>query len=66
MKKIDLADTKKGKILLERLEKPYGENSHPVVSIGITLKDAETPEYKVHIPLENLDELIEELISYKN
>lgn len=57
-----LADTKKGKITVSHLEEPYGTGSFPVVSIGISLKGDETnPDWKAHIPYENLDELIESL-----
>ncbi len=57
-----LADTKKGKITISHLEEPYGTGSFPVVSIGISLKGDETsPDWKAHIPYENLDELIESL-----
>jgi hypothetical protein len=39
-----------------------GANSHPVVSIGISLKgDTEEPDWKAHIPYENLQELIDAL-----
>lgn len=54
-----LADTKKGKITVSHLEEPYGTGSFPVVSIGISLKGDETsPDWKAHIPYENLDQLI--------
>ncbi len=54
-----LADTKNGKISVSHLEEPYGDGSFPVVSIGISLKkNSEEPDWKAHIPYENLDELI--------
>ncbi len=62
---IDLASLKGGKITLSDMEHPYGENSHPVVSIGVSLK-GEEPDWKVHIPYENIDELIEALKLAKN
>lgn len=55
-----LAHTKEGKISVAHIEKPYGEFSSPVTSIGISL-DGEKEEWKVHIPYENLDELIKAL-----
>lgn len=61
---INLASMEGGKILLSRMEEPYGPNSKPVVSIGIALGGDE-PDWKVHIPLENIDELIEALKSAK-
>ncbi|DAB33014.1 MAG TPA: hypothetical protein CFH79_00880 [Sulfurospirillum sp. UBA11407] len=57
-----LADTKKGKISVSHLDEPYGTGSFPVVSIGISLKgDENSPDWKAHIPYENLDQLIETL-----
>ncbi|MBE0491004.1 MAG: hypothetical protein IBX44_02005 [Sulfurospirillum sp.] len=57
-----LADTKKGKITVSHLDEPYGTGSIPVVSIGISLKgDATNPDWKAHIPYENLQQLIESL-----
>lgn len=54
-----LADTKKGTITVSHLEEPYGAKSNPVVSIGISLKGkVEEPDWKAHIPYDNLDELI--------
>lgn len=59
----ELAGTKgKGTISVAHVTEPYGPKSHPVVSIGISLKgDIENPEWKSHIPYENLDALIEAL-----
>jgi hypothetical protein len=66
IKSFALADTKKGKITVSHLEEPYGTGSFPVVSIGISLKGDETsPDWKAHIPYENLDELIKALQSAK-
>jgi hypothetical protein len=42
------------------LEKPYGENSSEVISIAVTL-DGENTDWKVHIPNENLDDVISAL-----
>jgi len=57
-----LAETRKGKITVSHLEEPYGTGSFPVVSIGISLKgDESSPDWKAHIPYENLDQLIESL-----
>ena len=57
-----LAGTKNGMISISHLEEPYGSGSFPVVSIGISLKhNASEPDWKAHIPYENLDELIEAL-----
>lgn len=65
-KTIALNGTKKGVISVTKIEKPYGEKSSPVASIGIALDgNADSPEWKVHIPLENLDEVIEALKALK-
>lgn len=59
---IDLHGTKKGGISITKIEKPYGEKSSQVVSIGIYMnKESEKPDFKSHIPVENLEEVIEEL-----
>ena len=57
---LPLAHTKKGTISVNHIEKPYGEHSNPVTSIGISLQGKEE-EWKVHIPYENLDDLIKAL-----
>jgi hypothetical protein len=63
---IALSGTKKGVISVTKLEKPYGEDSETVASIGISLAGkADAPEWKVHIPLDNLEELIEALQALK-
>ena len=64
MTTISLNSTKKGVISVTKIERPYGEDSAPVASIGISLTgDAESPEWKVHIPMDNLDEVIKALQS---
>lgn len=61
-KTIALKGTKKGIISIMKLEEPYGKESGIVASIGISLSgDESEPEWKVHIPLENIDEVIEAL-----
>jgi len=65
-KTIALSGTKSGVISVTKLENPYGENSGIVASIGISLSgDANNPEWKVHIPMENLDEVIKALEELK-
>lgn len=62
LKTFPLSETKKGMISVSHLEEPYGTGSFPVVSIGISLKgNDKSPDWKAHIPYENLDELIEAL-----
>jgi hypothetical protein len=62
-----LAGTKEGTISVSNIIEPYGKDSDPVVSIGISLKgNIDDPDWKAHIPHQNLDELIEALQLAKN
>ena len=54
---LDLAGTKKGKILVSNVTEPYGKDTSDIVSIGISL-NGEDIQWKSHIPYENLDEVI--------
>lgn len=57
-KVIPLASSDKGVISVTKIEEPYGKGSKTVVSIGISLNgDPENPDWKAHIPLENVDEV---------
>jgi hypothetical protein len=52
----------KGKITITTIAQPYGPKSESVASIGISLKaDASEPDWKVHIPKANIDQVIEAL-----
>ena len=63
---LHLANTKNGVIAVSKITEPYGAGSGTVASIGISLGgDAAKPEWKVHIPLENLDAVIEALQNLK-
>jgi hypothetical protein len=62
---IELAHTKEGKITVAHIEEPYGDFSSPVVSVGITLAGSEI-DWKVHLPYENLDEVIKALEKARN
>ena len=49
----------KSSIIVAYLEEPYGPGSDPVVSIGCTLKDdVDNPTWKVHVPIDILDDVI--------
>jgi hypothetical protein len=63
VKTLKLSDTKNGVITVSNIEEPYGNSgSARVVSIGINLKgDDQNPEWKVHVPYEDLDGVIEAL-----
>jgi len=57
-----LHNTKDGVVSVSHINEPYGEGSEPVVSIGVSLDgNIKKPEWKVHIPYENIDDLIEAL-----
>ncbi|DAB27302.1 MAG: hypothetical protein A2513_04130 [Sulfurimonas sp. RIFOXYD12_FULL_33_39] len=63
---ISLNGTKKGVISIAKIDEPYGKGTHSVASIGISLVGNESePEWKVHIPLENIDEVIQALNELK-
>jgi hypothetical protein len=63
---IPLSGTKSGVISVTKIEEPYGPESGTVASIGISLVgDGENPEWKVHLPMDNLDEVIEALKALK-
>jgi len=67
IKEIPLASAKDGAITVATVKEPYGKGTGPVVSVGIWLsKTSEDPDWKVHIPVENLDEVIEALQEAKN
>lgn len=60
IKTLKLAHTREGKISVCHIEKPYGEHSNPIVSIAVLMEGKEE-DWKVHIPYENLDALIQAL-----
>jgi hypothetical protein len=63
---IGLNGTEKGIISVAKLDEPYGKGSHSVASIAISLAgNADAAEWKVHIPFENLDEVIQALQALK-
>ncbi len=65
-KTIPLNGTKNGVISITKIEEPYGAGSGSVASVGISLAgNSNEPEWKVHIPLENIDAVIEALSALK-
>lgn len=65
-KTINLSGTEKGVISVTKIDEPYGKDSASVASIGISLAgNAAEPEWKVHLPMDNLDEVIEALKALK-
>ena len=65
IEELDLAGTKKGKIVISNVTEPYGANTADIVSIAIAL-NGEDVQWKAHIPYENIDRLIEALNKAKN
>jgi hypothetical protein len=64
--KIALEGTKNGVISVTKIEEPYGAGSGTVASIGISLSGDETnPEWKVHIPLANVEAVVKALQTIK-
>jgi hypothetical protein len=62
IKEFKLSGTENGKIEVAIIQEPYGEGSNPVASIGVFLESSNSePDWKVHIPKENIDEVIEAL-----
>ena len=56
---IELSGTENGKIEIAIIKEPYGKESESVASIGIFLnKENSEPDWKVHIPKENIDAVI--------
>ena len=60
IKTLKLAHTKEGTISVSHIEEPYGESSSPVASISISI-NGKSEDWKVHIPYENVQELIKAL-----
>jgi hypothetical protein len=54
-----LSGTNEGKITVTTVAEPYGEGTASVASIGISLQaNVEEPDWKVHLPKENIDAVI--------
>jgi len=63
---IALSGTKKGVISVTKVDEPYGKGSASVASVGISLAgNAEEPEWKVHLPMDNLEAVIAALQEIK-
>ncbi len=56
---IELASAEKGKISISVVDEPYGADTDSVISIGVFLNKEKTePDWKVHIPAENVEEVL--------
>jgi hypothetical protein len=59
IKDIKLASKEGGVISVSHVTKPYGEESESVISIGVSLQgETGKPDWKAHVPYENIDEVI--------
>jgi len=59
---VKLSGTENGKIEVAVISEPYGEGSDSVASIGVFLNsENKEPDWKVHIPKENIDSVISAL-----
>jgi len=57
-----LSGTDNGTISIATIAEPYGKDSESVVSIAIALQsNSEEPDWKVHLPKENIDAVIKAL-----
>lgn len=56
LKSFSLHGTREGEITVSNIDKPYGERSAPVASIGVSLTGGE-PDWKVHIPYDQIDDI---------
>jgi len=62
IKSIHFSGTERGKLEIAVIYEPYGEGSDPVASIGVFLDSRNTePDWKVHIPGQNIDDVMEAL-----
>lgn len=62
VQELKLANSKDGVIKVGIVYEPYGNTSLPVASVAINLNShASEPDWKVHIPKENIDELCKAL-----
>jgi hypothetical protein len=58
IEEFNLSSTDLGKIVVSDLTNPYGEGTGSVVSIAVDLEDNKEIDYKVHVPYEDIDNLI--------
>jgi hypothetical protein len=59
VEEMSLCGTDHGTITITTVEEPYGTGTASVASIGISLQaNAEEPDWKVHLPKENIDAVI--------
>jgi len=59
-KEIPLSGTKSGVITVGELQEPYGKDTEAVVTVAVAL-NGENVDWKIHIPYQNLDDVISAL-----
>jgi hypothetical protein len=65
-KEIALVGTKNGKIFVSKIDSPYGNGSDSVASVAVSLSGSvDSVDWKVHIPIENIDDVCEALKGIK-
>ena len=60
IEKIKLAGTRQGEITVANIMDPYGVGTGEVASIAVSLSGEEI-DWKVHIPMDNIEAVIEAL-----
>jgi len=59
---IEYTDRENSFIVVKKIVEPYGPGSSDVISVGCTLKgNVEDPTWRVHIPIDLADSVIEAL-----
>ncbi len=67
IKEMPLSGTENGIITVGTIDEPYGKGSDSVASVAISLNgDTQEPDWKVHIPKNNIDGVIAALEEEKN
>jgi hypothetical protein len=63
---IPLNGTKKGVIMVSKIDEPYGDKTDSVASVGISLTgNKDEIDWKIHIPLTNIQNVIDALNKIK-
>lgn len=66
IKELALDGTKNGKITIGTVDEPYGTGSDSIASVAISLNGKnDEPDWKVHLPKANIDDVITALIEAK-
>jgi hypothetical protein len=67
IEEFQLSGTENGKIEVAIISEPYGKDTESVVSVGVFLDSSNSePDWKIHIPKDDIDRAIEALKKAKN